>query len=55
MIDGSTWAIRKIEDSTKEKVKKLENEGFKQKDIAEELGITAGRVSQLMKAIKQEV
>jgi predicted XRE-type DNA-binding protein len=55
-IDGqSVWSIRKLEDSTLEKVKNLLKDGFKQKDIATELDITAGRVSQLVKRIKQEV
>jgi putative DNA primase/helicase len=49
------WNTRKLEDSTIEKVKNLLADGYKQKDIAEELGVTAGRVSQLVKRIGQEV
>ena len=55
LMEGSQWAIRSIDDSTKEKVKRLLDEGYQQKDIAEELGITKGRVSQLAKQIKNGV
>jgi predicted XRE-type DNA-binding protein len=55
-FEGKTqWLTRKIEDSTKEKIKKLLDDGYKQKEIATELEITPGRVSQLVKQINAEV
>ncbi len=41
----AVWTYRDIEQSTKEKVKRLLDENWTQKDIADELGITAGMVS----------
>jgi putative DNA primase/helicase len=55
-FEGNTqWLTKKIEDSTKEKIKKMLDDDFKQKDIAIELDLTEGRISQLKKQIKAEV
>lgn len=51
---GSTWAIKKLEDSVKEKVKKLLDEKYSQSDIAIELEISKGYVSKLVKRIKDD-
>jgi len=51
-LGKAEWFIKKLDDSMRDKVRKLLYEGYKQKDIAEELGVTPGRISQLVKQIK---
>jgi RecA-family ATPase len=46
---GDEWTTRMVEESTREKVKALLSEGWKQKDIAEELEISKGLVSRYAK------
>ena len=42
-IDGhAVWTTRKLEDSLKDRVKQLVDDGYQQKEIAEELGKSKG-------------
>ncbi len=52
--DGFTWQLRTIEESLQDKVGKLLDEGYSQKDIAEELEISKGYCSKLAKQIRAE-
>jgi hypothetical protein len=47
-----TWRTRTVEDSTFDRVVSLLNEGIKQNDIAEELGINKSNVSRHTKKAK---
>lgn len=49
-----TWTAQPLEDSTREKVAILINEGMKQKDIAEELGLNKSVVSRHVKKARAE-
>lgn len=48
------WSSQTAEQDKKERVKELRAQGWKNVDIAKELGLTAGRVSQIMKELKLE-
>src|SRR6516225_2969743 len=48
-----SWAHETVHDARLERIRELRAGGMKQKDIAKELGMTAGRVSQLMKEVIQ--
>jgi hypothetical protein len=50
--DGLTTRERTLKENV-EKVSELLKQGLKQKEIAEKLGLTKGRVSQLVKALKK--
>lgn len=47
-----TWQVKTLEESNQDKVEKLLQQGYLQKDIAEELGLNKGYVSRLVKRIK---
>ncbi len=49
-----TWTHETVRDERKERVRELLDASMKQKDIARELGLSAGRVSQIVKELKQE-
>jgi putative DNA primase/helicase len=48
------WRHEAKRDVRRERVLEMLDAGMKQKEIAQELGLTAGRVSQLVKEIKRE-
>jgi len=48
------WSAESAKENTRNQVTELLRQGFVQKDIAKEIGITAGRVSQIVKEIKME-
>ena len=50
----ATWKHELERDAQRDKVKELLDAGMKQKDIAKELNVTPGRVSQLVKTVKAE-
>ena len=50
----ATWRRETVKDTTKERVRALLAEGWKQKDIARELKLTPGRVSQIIKELQLE-
>jgi putative DNA primase/helicase len=45
------WRRESVKDNTRARVKELKEQGMKPSDIAKELGITKGRVSQVMKEL----
>jgi putative DNA primase/helicase len=48
------WVAESMRDNTRNRVAELLDEGWKQNEIAKELDVTEGRVSQLVKEIKEE-
>lgn len=52
--EGNVWVTQSLENSQKDQVKRLLADGYQQKDIADELGISRGYVSKLVKQIKAE-
>ncbi len=51
--DGQArWTGEPLRDARREKVREMLDAGTKQKDIARELGVTPGRVSQIVKDLK---
>jgi putative DNA primase/helicase len=46
-----TWTHEKVRDARLEQVREMQGSGMKLKDIAKELGLTAGRVSQIVKEL----
>ena len=49
---GFTWQVKSLEESNQDKVEKLLEQGDSQKDIAEELELSKGYVSKLVKQIR---
>ena len=49
---GVNWRHELVRDAQRDKVRELKDAGFKQKQIAKELGITPGRVSQIVKGMQ---
>ena len=50
--EGNEWKLKTIEESIADKITKLLDEGYSQKDIAEELEISKGYTSKLVKKIR---
>jgi putative DNA primase/helicase len=48
------WTHETVRDEQKERVREMRNAGVLNKDIAKELGVTPGRVSQIVSKIKEE-
>ena len=45
------WSYEAVRESNRERVKELKSQGWKASEIAKELGVTKGRVSQIMKEL----
>ena len=48
------WSHETVRDHTKERIRTLRDQGFKQKAIAKELGLTEARISQIVKQLQEE-
>jgi putative DNA primase/helicase len=48
-----TWDHEKVRDARLEQIREMRADGMKPKDIAKELGLTPGRVSQIMKELRK--
>ena len=48
-----TWHHEKVRDAQLEQVREMVDAGMRTKDIAKELGLTPGRVSQLTKKLRK--
>jgi putative DNA primase/helicase len=46
------WRRESVKDNTRERVAELRKQGWKQTDIAKELGLTKGRISQIVKELQ---
>lgn len=52
--DDIQWSMELKRDERKERIRDMLDKGWKQKDVAKELGITEGRVSQIKREIEQQ-
>jgi putative DNA primase/helicase len=48
-----TWRRESVKDNTRERVAELRKQGWKQTDIAKELGLSKGRISQIVKDLQR--
>ena len=48
-----TWRRKSVKDNTRERVAELRKQGWKQTDIAKELGLSKGRISQIVKDLQR--
>lgn len=55
LVDGMRWEVKNIEDMTAEQIKKLHAEGLTQREIAEEIKISASKVNRIIKALKEQL